>query len=89
MAAGETPPNKLSLAIAVSHMAIVRVYLETCIVSGLARVDLQPADASALIRVLEARKAGRVELVTSQVAKAELNRRTTVTARSSVRWKQP
>lgn len=55
-------------------MTASRAYLDTCIVSGLAKDDLVPADASALLRILEARKAGRVELVTSDVANAEIKR---------------
>ena len=55
-------------------MSTPTAYLDTCIVSGLAKDDLAPADASALLRILEARKAGRVELVTSDVAKAEITR---------------
>jgi hypothetical protein len=49
-------------------------YLDTCIVSGLAKKDLAPADASALLRILEAWNNGAINLVTSGVTKEEINR---------------
>jgi len=49
-------------------------YLDTCIVSGLAKSDLTGADASALLRVLEAWRTGEIELVTSDVTKKEISR---------------
>ena len=51
-----------------------RAYLDTCIVSGLAKADLASADADALLRILEARKAGTVEVFASQVMWRELAR---------------
>jgi hypothetical protein len=40
----------------------------------LAKEDLAPADAAAFLRILEARKAGRVDLVTSEVTNVEIGR---------------
>lgn len=46
-------------------------YLDTCIVSGLTNGDLSKADLAALRRIFEAREAGTIELVTSDVTKRE------------------
>jgi len=51
-----------------------KAYLDTCIVSGLAKGDLDAPEASALLRILQARTAGRVELWTSDVVNAEITR---------------
>ena len=53
-------------------MSTTRAYLDTCIVSGLAKGDLGSETQAALLRILEARKVGRVELVTSEVTRSEL-----------------
>jgi hypothetical protein len=55
-------------------MVIVRAYLDTCIVSGLAKGDLGPDEAAALLRILEARNTRTVELVTSNIANGEISR---------------
>lgn len=55
-------------------MCAARAYLDTCIVSGLAKGDLSTADEGALLRILEARKTGSVELFTSDVAREEISR---------------
>ena len=49
-------------------------YLDTCIVSGLAKNDLASSEAATLLRILQARQTGKVKLVTSAVAKEELSR---------------
>jgi predicted nucleic acid-binding protein len=49
-----------------------KVYLDTCIVSGLAKEDLSVDDTSALLAILEAHKAGRLALVTSRLAHDEI-----------------
>jgi len=51
---------------------MLKGYLDTCIVSGLAKSDLSPVDREALLRILEARVAGKVELLTSEVTRAEI-----------------
>lgn len=66
-------PNP-SLAIVMTDMCAARAYLDTCIVSGLARGDLTLEDEAALLRILQARKSGAVELVTSEVVHAEISR---------------
>jgi hypothetical protein len=48
-------------------------YLDTCIVSGLVKGDLQPAQETALLRILEARKRGDLQLVTSETTKTEID----------------
>jgi hypothetical protein len=50
----------------------VAAYLDTCIVSGLAKGDLTKSELDALVRILEARKRNRVNLVTSEVTKGEI-----------------
>jgi hypothetical protein len=49
-------------------------YLDTCIISGLARRDLPEQDLTALEHILAARKRGEVSLVTSHIAKVEIDR---------------
>lgn len=53
-------------------MCAARAYLDTCIVSGLAKGDLTPEEEAALVRILQARKTGSVELFTSEVAQQEI-----------------
>jgi hypothetical protein len=48
-------------------------YLDTCIVSGLAKGDLAPSDIEALLKVLQKRKNGALSLVTSRVTKEEID----------------
>lgn len=55
-------------------MAISKGYLDTCIVSGLVKSDLRADEEMALRRILKARDLGAIEIVTSEVTKAELNR---------------
>ena len=55
-------------------MCSARAYLDTCIVSGLAKGDLTPDDLAALLRILEVRKTGTVELFTSEVAREEISK---------------
>lgn len=50
------------------------VYLDTCIISGLAKEDLIEQEYEALKFVLGLRKKGAIQLVTSPVAKAELDK---------------
>ncbi|MBW1682874.1 MAG: hypothetical protein JRJ83_15870 [Deltaproteobacteria bacterium] len=56
------------------ELSVLTAYLDTCIVSGLAKEDLDPAQLVALLKILEERKHGRVLLVTSPVAKEEIDR---------------
>jgi hypothetical protein len=55
-------------------MASRKVYLDTCIVSGIARADLPVAEQEAVVGLLKLYKAGRVDLVTSDVAQSEIAR---------------
>jgi len=50
------------------------VYLDTCIISGLAKEDLPKEEYRALNSVLSLRKSGAIQLVTSFVVKAELEK---------------
>jgi hypothetical protein len=50
----------------------VAAYLDTCIVSGLAKGDLSDVELDALVKILEARKRNRIDLVTSEVTKREI-----------------
>jgi hypothetical protein len=47
-------------------------YLDTCILSGLAKEDLAAAETAALLRILQARKRGEITIVTSEVARDEI-----------------
>jgi hypothetical protein len=55
-------------------MSAVRAYLDTCIVSGLAKDDLAPEDVEALLHILEARKAGLADLFTSKLVQEEISK---------------
>lgn len=54
-------------------MESLSAYLDTCIVSGLAKGDLAQADIEALLKVLQRYKNGAVSLVTSRVTKEEID----------------
>ena len=49
-------------------------YLDTCIVSGLAKEDLSDEELDALSRILEEYKGNNVHLVTSDLTKRELEK---------------
>ena len=49
-------------------------YLDTCIVSGLAKEDLSDEELDALLRILEEYKGNNVHLVTSDLTKRELDK---------------
>jgi hypothetical protein len=55
-------------------VAPARGYLDTCLVSGLAKRDLRPSEHEALRQLLWLRKAGALVLVTSPVTREELQR---------------
>lgn len=55
-------------------MCGIRAYLDTCIVSGLAKGDLTAENEAALLQILQARKNGSVELFTSEVARDEISK---------------
>src|ERR1700693_2025590 len=71
---GDISEVHYTLAIARISMPTPKAYLDTCIVSGLAKCDIAEAEVSALLRILDARTAGRVELLTSAVVNAEISR---------------
>ena len=48
-------------------------YLDTCIISGLAKQDIALAEQTALLKILEAQKSGKVALVTSDMARREID----------------
>ncbi|HVE61704.1 MAG TPA: hypothetical protein VNA26_07790 [Chitinophagaceae bacterium] len=50
------------------------VYLDTCIISGLAKADLSIDDLEALHDLLEKHKNGKIHPLTSQVTKEELEK---------------
>ncbi len=50
------------------------LYLDTCIVSGLAKEDLAANEQEALAELLELHKAGRLKLVTSHITKQEISK---------------
>jgi len=52
----------------------MKVYLDTCIISGIAKQDIKDEDLVALTEILKMHKDNKVEIVTSEVAKEELNK---------------
>jgi hypothetical protein len=50
-----------------------RAYLDTCIVSGLAKADLAPVEQDAVMYLLQAHKQGELKLVTSEVTAREIS----------------
>jgi len=55
-------------------MSILTAFLDTSIVSGLAKEDLKEEELAALREILKQHKQGRVSLVTSHIAKEEIER---------------
>lgn len=55
-------------------MCAIRAYLDTCIVSGLAKGDLTAENEAALLQILQVRKNGSIELFTSEVARDEISK---------------
>ena len=53
---------------------MIKAYFDTCIISGLAKDDLDRAQQAALLEVLRIHKSGRVQLVTSELAQEEISR---------------
>ncbi len=51
----------------------MKAYLDTCIVSGLAKSDLSPTELEALKKILDLHDAGKVELCTSAEVEDELS----------------
>jgi hypothetical protein len=54
-------------------MELLKVYCDTCIVSGLAKGDLTQPDVEALLKVLE-KNNKTLSFVTSQITKEEIDR---------------
>jgi hypothetical protein len=52
----------------------VEAYLDTCLVSGMARADLRPAEQEALLQLLQAHKSRLIALVTSHITREELEK---------------
>jgi hypothetical protein len=51
---------------------LLKAYLDSCVVSGLAKDELSAEDTSALVMILEAHKAGRIALVSSKLVQDEI-----------------
>jgi hypothetical protein len=47
-------------------------YLDTCIISGIAKGDIDPAELVSLLQALKAHRAGTIHIVTSDVAGREI-----------------
>ena len=56
------------------NMSILNAYLDTSIISGLAKEDLKDNELEALLVILKQHKNGNVVLVTSPIAKEEIER---------------
>lgn len=54
-------------------MPVSKAYLDTCIVSGLAKDDLAAGEQSAVMYLLESHKKGNLKLVTSAVTAREIS----------------
>jgi len=52
----------------------LNAYLDTCIVSGIIKKDLKPEQQEAILKLLEYRKNGIVSMVTSKIAKDEIEK---------------
>lgn len=55
-------------------MRCVTAYLDTCVISGLVKEDLKPDQQMAVLKILQKYKAGTVSIVTSRIAKDEIER---------------
>jgi hypothetical protein len=55
------------------QMEKISVYLDTCIISGIARMDLKDDDIEALLTIFEQSKKGNLNIITSQISKSELD----------------
>ncbi len=55
-------------------MEIPSVYLDTCIISGIAKMDLPEEEISSLLAVLKHGKKGNLKIITSKVSKDEINK---------------
>ena len=53
---------------------MLRVYVDTCIISGIAKRDLTEGESTALLKILQLRKQGTLEVVTSEQAAVEIAR---------------
>lgn len=51
-----------------------RLYIDTCIISGMAKLDLSPQEIESIEKLLETYDAGEMELVTSGIAKQEIEK---------------
>jgi hypothetical protein len=54
-------------------MEKLTVYLDTCIISGIARMDLTDEEIDALLNILEESKKGNLNIITSKISKSELD----------------
>jgi len=52
----------------------MKVYLDTCIISGLAKEDINESERAALLQILKLHKNKVIETITSPVAKEEIDR---------------
>jgi len=55
-------------------MENVTVYLDTCIISGIAEMDLPDNDIDALINIFEQSKKGKIKIATSLISKEEIGK---------------
>lgn len=53
--------------------APITVYLDTCIVSGIAKMDLSDEELVSLGKILDRHKKGEIEMVTSPLTKSEID----------------
>jgi hypothetical protein len=52
---------------------VTKAYLDTCIISGMAKQDIAAAEQTALLTILQRQKSGEVALVTSDMARREID----------------
>jgi hypothetical protein len=50
------------------------VYLDTCVISGIVKQDLKAEDLIAITKILEEHKSKKLQLLTSEITKEELER---------------
>src|SRR5256885_514065 len=55
-------------------MSLPSAYLDTCVISGIARQDLKTVELEALSKILELYQQSKIRLVTSDVARGEIDK---------------
>ena len=68
----KSPPNQHMQPTHQSSLRLKKSYLDTCVISGLAKEDIAQEEQKALLNILKEQKSGDLKLVTSDLTKREL-----------------